>query len=368
MKKIIILILCNLLLKSIYSQESLEIFYDSKFKITLKEFATFKRIWKTRELGNGQFVDIGIDGKKICEGTYKNYKKEGDFIFYYPNNQISSQGKYLNDRRIDKWIFFYNNGSVNYKINFSSDKFCVNESYDSIGNNLITNGNGKFIYEYCDSSQNIFNVSGTFKDCEMDDDWILSYKGNILAKEKYEVGKYKKGIRYDIDSKGIKIKLPLISSWIFEPIELQLIEKNYYSSLLYKEDYPFLSFIPQKPDSDNFKTISATGYGILNDQPIIDIEPPKYPGGEEAFKNLYLMNVLREAVRSYSNQGKFVVQFDVDCDGIPRNFKVIRAPSINMENTTISSFENIKRWIPGKYNGKPIKVSLTYTLKYKLVN
>ena len=124
--------------------------------------------------------------------------------------------------------------------------------------------------------------------------------------------------------------------------------------------------------SDNrdtsYKVILANGYGVIGEKIIMEIEQPKYPGGEAAFKELYLMNVLREAVKSNFRNGKYLVQFDVDSIGEAKNFKVLKAPNSDFEKATLKSFKSIQRWIPGMYNGRPINSRLTYFLRYMLVN
>ena len=367
MKKFFLVIIFCFLLNSLFSQP-IEIYYDEDFNITMKEFASFKRVWESNLILNTKFIDFDNEGFKICEGSYLDSVKEGDFVFYYlKSRQILSKGKYLNNKMTDVWEFYYEGGQLKYKIQFINDDFYVLSSFDSLGQNLIVNGTGPFRYEFVNSNNDTINITGNFLDKKKAGDWVYMNNKKILAKEIYELGKFKKGYLYDINFQDTRIKDPLITNIIFENTDLNLIEENHYSNLLYREDYPFFSFLPQHPDTSVFNVILGNAVGLIENQQIMQIEQPKYPGGEVEFKKLYSINVLRTAIESFIDDGKFYLSFDIDTIGIPRNFIVMRAPNKAFEIATLNSLKNIKRWLPAKYEGKPIKSKMNYTIKFKVV-
>ena len=47
------------------------------------------------------------------QGSYKNGKAEGPWIFYYPNGQLFSKGNYKNALQDGPWITYNIDGTVN---------------------------------------------------------------------------------------------------------------------------------------------------------------------------------------------------------------------------------------------------------------
>jgi hypothetical protein len=369
MKRILLIIVFCYSAISLFSQTPLNIYYDGDFKITMQEFATFKRIWESPQILNTKFTDIDNNGFKIREGSYKDSKKEGDFVFYYSNSkQIFSKGKYSNNMMIDTWEFYYKNGQEKYRVQFKNNDFTCMSSFDSLGNKLIINGTGPFNYEFVNPYNTDINITGNFKDFNKIGDWDYIINKNSFIRESYDLGKFKKGYQYDFKVQTSKIREPIITNMIFESADLAIMEENHYSNLLYQEDYPFLNFLPQRPDTSAFGLVAANIIGILDNHNIIQIEQPRYPGGEKEFKDLYNISVLRAAINSDVKEGKYFLTFDIDTIGIPRNFTVLRAPNPDFADSTLSALKKIKRWLPAKYNGKPIFSKVSYNIRFKLVD
>ncbi len=47
------------------------------------------------------------------QGSYKNGKAEGPWVFYYPNGKLYSKGTYKNALQNGPWITYYKDGTVN---------------------------------------------------------------------------------------------------------------------------------------------------------------------------------------------------------------------------------------------------------------
>ena len=100
---------------------------------------------------------------------------------------------------------------------------------------------------------------------------------------------------------------------------------------------------------------------------------PKYPDGEEAlmhYINTHL-NYPKEA-KENNIQGKVFVQFVVEKDGKISNVKLksskIPGNDLGCNAEAIRVVKTIPPFKPGMQNGKPIRVSYTLPIVYKLAN
>jgi TonB family protein len=58
--------------------------------------------------------------------------------------------------------------------------------------------------------------------------------------------------------------------------------------------------------------------------------------------------------------GKVIASFMVDTSGKVTNIKIVKSLCSDLDNETIRVLSNSPLWIPGKINGKPVNVVLTY--------
>jgi periplasmic protein TonB len=96
---------------------------------------------------------------------------------------------------------------------------------------------------------------------------------------------------------------------------------------------------------------------------------PHFPGGDMAFqKYLDSAIVYPDTAVKYGREGTVYVYFEVDKDGTCGNFKIKKgvpnAPELSIEALRV--IRMMPRWIPGKMGGKPVKVSMTVPVKFKL--
>ena len=71
-----------------------------------------------------KFSDVPFSGKLtgMEQGTYKNGKKEGAWVYYYSNGQVSYKGNYKNGEREGEWDYYENNGQLWSKGNFKNSE------------------------------------------------------------------------------------------------------------------------------------------------------------------------------------------------------------------------------------------------------
>ena len=64
-----------------------------------------------------KFSDVPFTGKVegSNQGNIKNGKKEGPWLSYYSNGQLSSKGEYKNGDLEGPWLSYYSNGQLSSK-------------------------------------------------------------------------------------------------------------------------------------------------------------------------------------------------------------------------------------------------------------
>jgi hypothetical protein len=96
---------------------------------------------------NGPWVRYWDNGQLSSKGTYKDGKKDGPWAWFSDNGHLGSKGIYKNGKEDSPWVSYWNNGQIHYK--------------------------------------------GTYKDGEKDGPWVsYQYNGKLWSK-----GIYKDGVK-----------------------------------------------------------------------------------------------------------------------------------------------------------------------------
>ncbi len=95
---------------------------------------------------------------------------------------------------------------------------------------------------------------------------------------------------------------------------------------------------------------------------------PEFPGGQQALMK-YLATNVKYPVIALENgiQGRVVCQFVVEKDGKPSNIQVVRSsgePSLDKEAVRVIS--TMPKWKPGKQRGKPVRVTYTIPVNFRI--
>ena len=61
-----------------------------------------------------KFTDVPFSGQVTGQdqGSFKNGKKEGAWVWYYPNGQLWEKGNFKNGQREGAWFFYEPNGTL----------------------------------------------------------------------------------------------------------------------------------------------------------------------------------------------------------------------------------------------------------------
>ena len=103
-------------------------------------------------------------------------------------------------------------------------------------------------------------------------------------------------------------------------------------------------------------------------------EMPKFRGGGlPEFRTWVQQNVKYPQIALENGiQGNVVIQFVVGADGKMTNFKVLQSPDKTLSDATIDVLKKANEmkngWKPGKQRGKPVKVSFTLPVAFKIQN
>ncbi len=96
-------------------------------------------------------------------------------------------------------------------------------------------------------------------------------------------------------------------------------------------------------------------------------EMAHFPGGMEAFGK-YLEENLKypqEAIKAKHN-GKVYIQFIVNTDGSPSDFKVLSGTGFGCDEEALRVMQSIPKWVSGKQSGRNVRSYLIVPIKFQL--
>ena len=96
-------------------------------------------------------------------------------------------------------------------------------------------------------------------------------------------------------------------------------------------------------------------------------QQPSFPGGrEELFK--YLAYNVRYPIDAAKNkiEGRILVTFVVEHDGSISNVNVANSVYPSLDKESIRVVSGMPKWIPGKANGKTVRVKYTIPITFRL--
>lgn len=115
---------------------------------------------------------------------------------------------------------------------------------------------------------------------------------------------------------------------------------------------------------------------VIAEEKPVDDEPvsiamveqkPQFPGGEEAMYKWLGSNINYPAAASEEGvQGRVVVEFVVGKDGSISNVRVVRSRHPALDKEAVRVIKAMPKWVPGRNNGQPVKVTYTLPVSFKL--
>lgn len=126
------------------------------------------------------------------------------------------------------------------------------------------------------------------------------------------------------------------------------------------------SVVENGSSGDNSESQNNVGTGLIYQNPEI---MPEFPGGLSKFMEFLNLNInYPEWEKRQKIEGRVFVTFVVEKDGSTSTFQVARMPpgSINLGNEAVRVLRLMPNWIPGKIEGKKVRVSYAVPILFKL--
>ncbi|MCW3807299.1 M56 family metallopeptidase [Plebeiibacterium marinum] len=130
--------------------------------------------------------------------------------------------------------------------------------------------------------------------------------------------------------------------------------------------------IQQQADEISNEELMATkveGYFLPDSSTVYFMvdEMPQFPGGDMELRKYIAQSVKYPVIaREQGVQGRVYVQFVVDTDGKVADVKTVRGVDVNLDEEAIRVIAGMPKWIPGKHEGEPVRVSYTVPINFVL--
>lgn len=95
---------------------------------------------------------------------------------------------------------------------------------------------------------------------------------------------------------------------------------------------------------------------------------PEFPGGMPEFMNFLKTNIkYPKSAQERKVQGRVIVQFVVEKDGTPTEFKVLRSIDPDLDAEALRVLGEMPKWKPGMQKGEVVRVKFTVPVSFKLM-
>lgn len=95
----------------------------------------------------------------------------------------------------------------------------------------------------------------------------------------------------------------------------------------------------------------------------------EYPGGPEAMLKYLSKNIEYPAIAQENGiQGRVYVEFVVEKDGTPSNFKILKSIDPALDKEALRVAKTMKKWIPGEQQGKKVRSKFRLPVYFRLNN
>ena len=96
-------------------------------------------------------------------------------------------------------------------------------------------------------------------------------------------------------------------------------------------------------------------------------QKPEFPSGEAAMYKWLSENIVYPSAASEEGvQGRVVVEFVVGKDGSITNVRIVRPRHPALDKEALRVVKAMPKWMPGRNNGQPVKVTYTLPVTFKL--
>lgn len=177
-----------------------KVFYDGNGLEMPGPPAFTYRVGRRDSLGRWEGVvrEYYANGNIKMKGFYKRDIPDGVFLYYSKTQMYKETGRYADGKRFGKWQSFHPNGRLASEVSYSNGRF-VHNLWDSLGNRLVVDGNGRDIERY---PNGVVGVEGEYRYGVKEGDWYGRYpNGQLYFQEKFSEGRLVSGKSRSLDGK-----------------------------------------------------------------------------------------------------------------------------------------------------------------------
>ncbi len=332
------------------------LYYTEQWEIIDPSYPAYIAYFRIAHLDTGQLVFTGkatdyyADGSLLATSHYnRNGRLHGSYKSYFSNGNVKNEGQYSNGKMSGIWRFYYSNGTLQLVVDLTDPVFKVLQAYDILGDSTIVAGTGSWRYTML-ATNNDYRIEGNLNKNQREGTWtIKNSRGQVVNKEVYKAGKFKKGTYYDNNQKET-YKQPRITAAIFA-IGYQEKVAAFKTLVCSHRYYPYLHPCVLDANPNN----SADNYGNQVFR-IVEI-PPKPRGGVTALYNCIERNIKYPAQALQAHiEGQVYVEFIVEKNGILSNFHVSRGIGSGCDEEALRVVQvcNLP-FIPARQRNKPVR-------------
>ncbi|MDX9848391.1 MAG: TonB family protein [Tenuifilaceae bacterium] len=356
------------------SQEKVKLFYNSDWKITQEDKATYFREaeydFNSFKL-DGRVLDYSISGNLLMEGTYLKGKRNGHFTFYYSNGVPKSRGNYENGRRIGNWEYYYNNGQLKQVILFPGrdpnnfkmfEPFIVLEYFDREGKQLVANGTGTWTNDSIQAGmfdiKSLSTLTGQVKDSLKHGKWELVRvsDGKVMHRERFKKGKLvgaeifdAQGKHYGTTSSEVLQKITDENNAKLASTEKFELDTTVFPKALLLSDVETI-----------FSTVTGKEFNIQN-------RDAGYISGDYSLLEFIARN-LRYPIYAIERKitGKVYVGVVIDSLGHTKDITLVKGVHKELDNEAKRVVGLVNTWLPAIRNGKAVESTITIPVNFQL--
>lgn len=124
-------------------------------------------------------------------------------------------------------------------------------------------------------------------------------------------------------------------------------------------------------ETDAPKTVTVTKADVSDEEAVpfslLEVKPTFNGENANAFSE-WVNSHLKypEDAKAAGEQGRVTLQFTIGTDGVVSNVKILRGVSESLDAEALRVVSSSPDWGPGKVNGKPVPVTFTFPVVFKL--
>lgn len=150
-------------------------------------------------------------------------------------------------------------------------------------------------------------------------------------------------------------------------------EKTVFSE---NEDSKIMIVVSDDDDDNGVDIAELKEYKVIVEEekpegkPFVSVEQmPSFPGGDAELQKFIEQNLKYPVVAQENGiQGRVTIRFVVEVDGTLSNFTVLRGIDPQCDKEAVRMMEAGPKWIPGKQNGREVRVYFTLPVIFKIDN